>query len=634
MTEFSGGGDSARARALRAYGILNTPPEAEFDDLAALAARTCGASMAEIGFADDSRWWVKATWGPRRGSPAPGPSYFDLVIAEPGDLLEIRDASTDPRGQNPAGGAPAAPARFIAGAALVSPAGVPLGALFVMDPEPCELDEDRRRALRAVARQTVVLLENRRCSARLKEETEHRERAEAGLRDQNEQLVESQREASRLLELAEKSRGALLSIIEDEQRTGKALTRSNRALKMLSTCNEALIGARDEGVLLTEVCRIAVELGGHDMAFVAYVDEGAGKGLTPLGRWGDDTGYLDEISLSWDETTPAGRGPAGRCIREGAPMVCQNLRATEWSCQHIEATERRGYHAVVCLPLRDAERTFGLLGLYSKEVRNMEAAEVRLLKELADDIALGVTALRSRRVRERTEAALLSSLREKEALLKEVHHRVKNNLQVIASLLRLEGRRIDHPITQSVLVEMQNRIQSMALLHESLYRSGNFATVDLAGYLTQLLRQMFRSLAAGGGVSLRLELAPAQLEIDQAIPCGLIVNELASNALKHGFPPGRSGEVTVRLVRRDDGLLCLTVSDDGVGLRPDFDPATNGSLGLQLVTDLARQIHGSLAIGPGPRAVFEVLFNPGGAAAAVSPSPLPAPEPAATRSST
>lgn len=143
-----------------------------------------------------------------------------------------------------------------------------------------------------------------------------------------------------------------------------------------------------------------------------------------------------------------------------------------------------------------------------------------------------------------------------------------------------------------------------------LYRSGNFATVDLAVYLTQLTQQLFRSLASpAASVQLVLDLEPARLEIEQAIPCGLIANELASNSLKHGFPEGRAGEVRVRLRAEDDGhQLRLTVSDTGIGLPPDFDPAHKRSLGLQLVSDLARQLQGHLQIGTGPGAVFEVTF--------------------------
>ncbi len=610
------GAEVARLRALRAYRSLDAAEDARFDELAALAARLCGASKASIAFWGEEGWWSKATFG----TPAPPASEQEALshraLDRAGEVVVMPVPASGPEGRD----AEREPAvLFRAAPALLDPSATPLGVLCVMDEGRRTLSDVQSDALRAIARQVVDLIERQRTSDLLNEEIHHRERAEAGLRQLNEELVASQREASRLLDLAEKSRGALLSILEDEHRTGQALTRSNRALKMLSTCNEALIWAKDEASLLTQVCRIAVELGGHGMAFIAYVEDDPGKTLRPMGQWGDTTGYLDEIPLTWDADTPAGRGPAGRCVREGLPMACPDIRKSEWSCQHVAATEARGYRSVVCLPLRDAERTFGLLGLYSSEIRELEEGEVRLLKELADDISLGVTALRSRIVRERAEAALLASLREKEALLKEVHHRVKNNLQVIASLLRLESRRIEHPITQQVLSEMQNRIQSMALLHETIYRSGNFATVDLAAYLSQLTRQMFRSLARQSEVSLHLDLAPASLEIDQAIPCGLIVNELASNSLKHGFPPGRRGAVSVRLTRAADERLTITVSDDGIGLPPGFVPGESGSLGLQLVKDLAGQLQGTLAIGPGPQARFEVSFKPSGGATAHPP---------------
>jgi PAS domain S-box-containing protein len=213
--------------------------------------------------------------------------------------------------------------------------------------------------------------------------------------------------------------------------------------------------------------------------------------------------------------------------------------------------------------------------------------------------------------RRRAEEALRSSLQEKEALLKEVHHRVKNNLQVITSLLRLETGRNEHPSTKSVLRDMQGRVQSMALLHETLYRSGTFASVDLGDYLKQLANHSFRALNAQPGlIQLDLDLASVRVDMDQTIPCGLLVNELISNCLKHGFPGGRTGGIRVELRPVDGGpQLRLRVSDTGVGLPPDFDSKRSHSLGLQLVSDLTRQIGGRLEIEPGPGAVFAVTFK-------------------------
>jgi PAS domain S-box-containing protein len=224
--------------------------------------------------------------------------------------------------------------------------------------------------------------------------------------------------------------------------------------------------------------------------------------------------------------------------------------------------------------------------------------------------------------RKEAEAALRETLQQKEALLHEVHHRVKNNLQVISSLLSLEARRDLEPSTKAVLQEMKGRIRSMALLHETLYRTKNFARVDLAGYLQEVAVKLFRSQNANpGAVRLVLELAAAEVELDQAMPCGLLINELLTNTLKHAFPDGRHGEVRLGLQQTADGRVHLQVGDDGVGLPADLDLKNTQTLGLQLVTDLTKQLQGTLELGPGPGASFSIVFTPKAAAGTAPPLP-------------
>jgi PAS domain S-box-containing protein len=219
--------------------------------------------------------------------------------------------------------------------------------------------------------------------------------------------------------------------------------------------------------------------------------------------------------------------------------------------------------------------------------------------------------------RRRVHQALETSLKEKVALLNEVHHRVKNNLQVITSLLRLEAGRSNQPDTKLVLKEMKGRIRAMALLHETLYRSGNFAAVDLGGYLKQLATQAFRA-QSNGLVRLNLQLDPVQVSMDLATPCGLLVNELISNGLKHAFPPGRTGELLIELRaqpsnRNEPPKWRLQVRDNGIGLPADFDERREHSLGLQLVSDLVQQIGGKLVFASeaGTGTTFSVAFAPG-----------------------
>jgi len=212
--------------------------------------------------------------------------------------------------------------------------------------------------------------------------------------------------------------------------------------------------------------------------------------------------------------------------------------------------------------------------------------------------------------RKRSEELLQAALRDKDALLREVHHRVKNNLQVIDSLLRMEVRRSDSTATRLVLQDMQGRIHAMALLHEMLYRSGTFAAVELGAYLRQLATRAVQAMGShNGAVRLCLDLDTVHVDMDQAVPCGLLTNELVSNCLKHGFPDGRSGDVHVTLKGVGDGqTLELQVRDTGVGLPADFEARRSTTLGLQLATDLAGQMGGQLRIGNGHGAVFTVDF--------------------------
>ncbi len=214
--------------------------------------------------------------------------------------------------------------------------------------------------------------------------------------------------------------------------------------------------------------------------------------------------------------------------------------------------------------------------------------------------------------RKQNRLALQASLRDKTVLLNEVHHRVKNNLQVVSSLLRLEAGRSEQARTQEVLGDMQGRIRAMALLHESLYRSGLFASVNLATYLKELAVQACRSIGSSA-VRLQIEMTSVQVSLDQATPCGLLLNELISNAFKHGFAGAGAGVLRLSLQpvpgMAQAQLWCLRVEDDGVGLPADFAIERCRSLGLQLARDLARQAGGQLRVGPLPLAAFEMHFK-------------------------
>lgn len=209
-----------------------------------------------------------------------------------------------------------------------------------------------------------------------------------------------------------------------------------------------------------------------------------------------------------------------------------------------------------------------------------------------------------------SSASLGRLLDEKEVLLKEVHHRVKNNLQVISSLLSLQARKASEPAAQEALQSSQGRVRSIALLHERLYQSSDLANVDMTTYLAGLVSEVFRA-AGRPGVRRLVAVDGLELSMELAMPCGLIVNELVTNALKHAFPAGE-GEVRVELTRRD-GRVRLSVVDDGRGL-PPASQGEGTSLGMKLVRSLTDQLRGRLVVerGPGERgAAFHVDFFTG-----------------------
>jgi PAS domain S-box-containing protein len=209
----------------------------------------------------------------------------------------------------------------------------------------------------------------------------------------------------------------------------------------------------------------------------------------------------------------------------------------------------------------------------------------------------------------KSEELLRASLAEKVVLLKEVHHRVKNNLQIISSLLDLQSESMEDEDSGRFVRESRNRITSMALVHEKLYQSENYASINFAEYLDSLTRHLLSTLVKDPAlITLTLDIGDFALGVDEAIPCGLIVNELVSNSLKHAFPPGGKGEISIRFRSEEDGWAALTVADTGPGLPPGLDFRNTATLGLQLVVLLVQQLRGTVEMGE-KGAVFTIRFK-------------------------
>ncbi len=237
--------------------------------------------------------------------------------------------------------------------------------------------------------------------------------------------------------------------------------------------------------------------------------------------------------------------------------------------------------------------------------------EISLSPIETEEGTLASAAIRDNSERKLVEKQLRTSLAEKEVLLKEVHHRVKNNLQIVSSMLNLQMGQLADAQALELFKESQSRVRSIALFHEKLYQSKDLAHVDIAEYLKGLAGGLFATYGVSSDditLSIRAEAVP--LGVDAAISCGLIVNELVSNALKHAFPGGRKGTVEV-VVRADGPGAVLEVGDDGIGFPAEVDFRNPTTLGLKLVCILAEQLRGTIELASGRGTRFVIRFERG-----------------------
>jgi two-component system, chemotaxis family, CheB/CheR fusion protein len=258
----------------------------------------------------------------------------------------------------------------------------------------------------------------------------------------------------------------------------------------------------------------------------------------------------------------------------------------------------------------------GGLGDRDRSSDGQRSQESRILlfnaRQIQDDrqeqsILLAIADITERR---QAESQIQNSLTEKEVLLREIHHRVKNNLQIVSSLLSLQSNRISDPQTNEILQDSQNRVQAMASIHEILYQSLNLADLNLAEYIQILVNNLFASYTIDpAAIALSVNVSAAvTIDVDRAVLCGLMIDELVTNALKQGFGEDLHGEVSISLVTNPDDLLVLSVANNGRELPPDFDARNVRSMGLSLVISLIRQLKGNLEVATGNPTVFKITF--------------------------
>ena len=277
---------------------------------------------------------------------------------------------------------------------------------------------------------------------------------------------------------------------------------------------------------------------------------------------------------------------AAQKIQKNCPTPVVILTAHE-SLELIAKASNMGVGAYITKPPKkeEIERAVMIAMARHKDLMELQRLNIKLKKELAN--------------RRQAEKKLKNIVKEKEVLLKEIHHRVKNNFMIISSLLNLQSNQINDPKIKDILQESYHRVNSMALIHERLYQSPDLAQIDFKKYIEHLIRGLFHTYSLNSKqISLHMNIENISLDINKAIPCGLIVNELVSNSLKHGFPASshKEGRIEVGL-RPLKKNIELTVRDNGIGFPAGFDYKSSNSLGLRLVKILTEgQLSGQLDV--------------------------------------
>ena len=385
-------------------------------------------------------------------------------------------------------------------------------------------------------------------------------------------------------------RGVILDITE-QKRAEERVQEHTHTIETLNRIVTEGNRATDVQSFVEAATKLACELMHFDIGGIYLIDADARYATLQYGQG------LPETARDAIEKIPYHDAPFSAILIDGDPLFAEDY--VTFLPQHAPL----GVASLASVPLYSRDTIIGALNVGSAIRHTFSQTEKALLVAIGNEVGTVIAKLQA-------DASVRAALKEKETLLKEIHHRVKNNMQVVSSLMSLQADRATNGEAQAVLTASQSQIRSMALIHEKLYSSGTLSEIEFADYVGSLIKELLQMYhVAPDAVTITTDIEDVRFGVDIAMPCALILNELVSNCLKYAFPDGRVGEVIVGM-HYADGTYTLTVADNGVGFPADVDFRATGSLGMQLVTALVDQLDGTIDMNRENGTSFVISFSP------------------------
>lgn len=382
------------------------------------------------------------------------------------------------------------------------------------------------------------------------------------------------------------------------------LTKSNHLLRSIYRINQLLVSYSTDQEVMDEICRILVVDGNFEMAWIGVVNAET-KQVDPKAIAGDNYNYVRSIQVYADDR-PEGRGPIGIAIRTNKSVVVQDAmndpRLVLWAAQR----KKTSWNASIAVPFQVRHQTNAILVVYSNEVNFFEETEISMLEAIASNFQLAIERIAA-------EEEIKNQLNQKTALLKEVHHRTKNNIIAIESLLFLQLQKCTDEPAAEVLQDAINRVKSMRALYDHLLVSDDFKNISVREYVLSLIEKVSLFIIDPVRIKINHQIDEFNLDSKRVFSIGIITNELLTNAAKYAFNDVETGEIDIQIIQQSDKVL-LSVKDNGIGMPENFSVEKSKGFGLMLVKMLTQELKGELDIdGDGglPGTKVSVIFSLG-----------------------